>query len=243
MEKKMHNLLSMNDIKLFAQSLMGDDYNDQKLYKMIYTLKNKWHLISIKKDTFFIKKPEEEIEEHHIVERFYRSMFKQHCKNYTTSARYIGGIKALEIHMNNYSIPDDILVITKDKQANEVIMFDKKVTYKMYTDKKQNIFWPFYKLTQKVSIHGTSYPIATKELSILEALYNTPELQQSYVQELVKKALKNYKKYLDPKQWITILKQNKHHTSINRLYTLSHHIDPQFAESIKEIIKKYSYFI
>ena len=41
MEKKLHTLISIDDIKHYTESFMGDDYTDQKMYKILYTLKNR----------------------------------------------------------------------------------------------------------------------------------------------------------------------------------------------------------
>jgi hypothetical protein len=80
-------------------------------------------------------------------------------------------------------------------------------------------------MTTKIMVHKTSFPVACLELSILESLYNPSLVSQGYVNELVKKALKKYAKTLHFALWADILKKNKHHTSINRLYVLARTID------------------
>jgi phosphomevalonate kinase len=68
-------------------------------------------------------------------------------------------------------------------------------------------------------------------------------VSQGYVNELVKKVLRKQRKSLDTTIRANILKKNKHHTSINRLYKLAKTLDEVLAEKIKAIIKKYGYFI
>ena len=60
---------------------------------------------------------------------------------------------------------------------------------------------------------------------------------------MVKKLLKKYKNVLDPDIWSLAVKNNKHHSSINRLQLLASSIDKKLADSISQIIKKYSYDI
>jgi imidazoleglycerol phosphate dehydratase HisB len=68
-------------------------------------------------------------------------------------------------------------------------------------------------------------------------------VSQGYVNELVKKVLRKQRKSLDITIRASILKKNKHHTSINRLHALAKTIDQTLADKIKAIIKKYGYFI
>ena len=68
-------------------------------------------------------------------------------------------------------------------------------------------------------------------------------IAQGYINELVKKVIRKYHKTLDVAIWELILRKNKHNTSINRLYALTKPIDPELADKLKNLIKKYGYFI
>jgi hypothetical protein len=81
------------------------------------------------------------------------------------------------------------------------------------------------------------------ELAILESLYNPGMINSGYVNELVKRVIRDNKESLDMKIWEKILRSNKHHSSINRLYRLVIAIDPVLSDKIKNLIKKCSYFI
>ena len=78
---------------------------------------------------------------------------------------------------------------------------------------------------------------------MLESLYNTSIINKGYVEEIIKKILRKQKKTLDFTVFETVLRNNKHHSSINRLYKLSLGIDPDISEKLKTLIKKFSYFI
>ena len=122
-------------------------------------------------------------------------------------------------------------------------MFDKQVFFKKYESDGKNLFNFFNKFTKKIYIWKNLFQIANLELSILECLYNPSYPNKGYIDETIKKTIRKNKKYINLNTIEEILKRNKHHTSINRLYKLCLGIDPEISESIKNIIKKYSYFI
>ncbi|HCB51704.1 TPA: hypothetical protein DEP21_03995 [Patescibacteria group bacterium] len=87
------------------------------------------------------------------------------------------------------------------------------------------------------------FTIANIELAILEALYNQSVVNKNYAEELIKKIIRKNAKHLNTKVWEDCIKNNKHHSAINKLYKITQTIDPTLAETIKTLIKKYSYFI
>ena len=146
--------------------------------------------------------------------------------------------------MSSFDIPDELSIVNQYKQATEVVMYDKQIVFKTYAkNKTDNLFRFFWKLTKKVAIGKIIFPVAGLELSIVESLYNPGLIAQGYINELVKKAIRKYHTTLDIKIRESLLKKNKHNTSINRLYELSKTIDPDFAEKLKNLIKRYGYFI
>jgi len=150
----------------------------------------------------------------------------------------------LELNLSSFDAPDELSIVNQYKQATEVVMFDKQIVFKTYAkNKTDNLFKFFRKLTKKVTIGKQTFPIAGLELAIVESLYNPGMISQGYINELVKKVLRKYHKVLDVHVLESILRKNKHNTSINRLYELSKTIDPVLAEKLKGLIKKYGYFI
>lgn len=236
-------LLHIEKVKDIMSSILAEDYSDQKMYKIIYYLKNRWYLQPLKKDIYLVKAPETMYDDAQLLEMFYWNIAKQHCKKYLDSDRYIGGIKALELNISSFDVPEDLLVINRYKQSNEIIAFNKKIIYKKYYAEDKKLFKLFYKFTHKVYIKNNVFPVANIELSLLESLYNTPLLSQWYVNELVKKVLRKYKKSLDIRVREKILMNNKHHSSINRLYRLAQVVDPELSEKIKTVIKRFGYFV
>lgn len=122
-------------------------------------------------------------------------------------------------------------------------MLDKQICFKKYGTGKENLFSFFYKFSKKITIQKDTFFIAGLELALLESLYNPGLIHTGYVTELVKRTLKDHKDSLDFTIREKILRRNKHHSSINRLYKIVQTIDPPLSEKIKALIKKTSYFI
>lgn len=237
-------LMDGEKIGSLVNSFVAEEFSIKKIYKLIYYLKMRWYLENIKKNVFFVKDPDRHYSQDEILEVFYRMMVKRHCNEYLTWHWYIGWIKALELNLNAYGIPEELSIVTAYKQSTEVLMLDKQIVFRTYSKQNvDNLFKFFRKLTKPVSIGKFSFPIACLELAILESLYNPGMISQGYINELIKKVIRKYHKTLDISVFESILRKNKHNTSINRLYDLSKGIDPELAEKLKGLIKKYGYFI
>jgi len=243
-------LVDGEKIWVLLKSSLAEDFSIQKMYKMIYYLKVRWYLENLKKNIFFVKDPDHSYTKDEVLELFYRTIVKKHCSDFLKGNRYIGGLKALELNLASYDIPDELTIVNQYKQATEVVMFDKQAIFKTYARNKTDNLFPFFrKLTKKTKIWtqthpgGQAFPIAGLELAILESLYNPGMIAQGYINELVKKVIRKHHKTLDINVWESILKKNKHNTSINRLYMLAKTISPDFADKLKALIKRYGYFI
>ena len=241
--KHRNKIIEIEKIKKIIENILDTDYSEKKAYKMIYYLKNRGYIESIKKDIIFVKDPEDHYTEEELTEKFYREVVKKHCSEFLKSKRYIWWIKALELNMNNYSIPDEILIVNNYKQATEKAMNNRQVLFKTYESKNQNLFPIFYAQTKKIQIKGSPFMVANLELAILETLYNQSIINKTYGDELIKKIIRKYYKQLNVKIREEFIKNNKHHSTINKLYKICQGIEPTLAEKIKNIIKKYSYFI
>jgi hypothetical protein len=124
------------------------------MYKLTHQLKNRGYLISLKKDIFFITTPEKPLSEEELEDLFYRKLLKQHCQQYCKTNRYIGGVTALEFHLHGSTItlPEEIIIYNKDKQAIETILLEKKVNFKTYEAKTKNLYTAFAKQTSTIKV-------------------------------------------------------------------------------------------
>lgn len=241
--KYKNKLIEIDKIKDIVGKILDSEYSENKAYKMIYHLKNKWYLLNLKKGLFLVKNPEKEYQEQQLLEMFYWSIVKRHCKEFANNKWYIWGIKALELNITNFDIPEELLIINEQKQSLETLMFEKQVSFKTYESGDKNLFNIFKKFTKHMYVWKNVFPIANIELAILESLYNPSVVNKWYTEELIKKIIRKNRKNLDLTVFEEILKSGKHHSSVNRLYKISLSIDPELSENLKDIIKKYSYIL
>jgi len=116
-------------------------------------------LISLKKDLFFVKSPSQQIEEEELLNRFYRKFLKQAGQNVASSNRYIGDLKALEINMDNYQIPDKVVIINPFKKSTEVVLLGKKALFKKF-ETHNNIYPKIKRFTQRHNIGSQKFKVA-----------------------------------------------------------------------------------
>lgn len=242
LKKWRKKIIYADDLKTLISKIMWTTYSDTKAYKLIYYLKNKWYLISLKKTIFYVKLPEDHISEFLILEDYYRQILHRHCTENLKNEWYIGWLKALELALKNYEVPDAILIVNPNKQAREMIVATKAIYFKKYTLKTENLFKKLRLFTHKIKMGKYSYAIAKKELALLECMYNYDPLEDKEIYITVKKMVKKGLQ-LDIDTMVKIIKLGKHHTSINRLYKIANDVNKPFAEKLGEVIKKYSFFL
>lgn len=244
-EKFKWKILSQNRFNDIIYEIEWKDIQQNRIYKLTHQLKNREIIKSIKKDLYFIIDPNKKHSNDFIEELYYRKILKDHCNN-STKQRYIWWITAFEYHLfwNGITIPDCISIITKEKQSLETVMFEKKVFFKKYENKKNNTFPFLIKNTIAVNIQWKwIFKIANLELSILECLYNFDTANKWYIEENIKKIIKKNWKTLNIKNIEDIIKQGKHNSSLNKLYNITKNQYPQLSESIKLLIKKYWFIL
>lgn len=241
--KSQWKIIDNTHISDLLGKIVDENFSDAKVYKITHNLKNKGYLISLKKNCFLVTNPNKRLDEDEITLNYYRELLKKHCQTYITGGWYIGWVKALEFHLQNYEIPESIDIINTHKNALEVVIFEKTVAYKRYTHKQSNIFWKVKKYLINMKIGKYSFPIAPLELAMLESLHNPSTVQITLINEYIKKILRKHKKTLNLWFFEMMLTLNKHHVWVNRIYQLSKSIDPILAEKLHTILKKYSFVI
>ncbi len=96
-KKQKNRLVYINELKEQFEKTLGDAYTEKKWYKLIYHLKNKWYLISLKKDIFCFTTPDFTTTESELLLNRYWLILEHHLEHYWKK-HYIGWIKALELH-------------------------------------------------------------------------------------------------------------------------------------------------
>jgi hypothetical protein len=156
LQKSQNKMLTISDFRTLLQSAFDEPLNEGRIYKLTHQLKNRGYLTSLKKDIFFINTPEKSLSNNELEDLFYRKILKLHCQQYCKQYRYIGGLTALEIHLHGTSItiPEEIIIFNKDKQAIETVMLEKKVNFKTYEAKTKNLYTPLSKQTTTIRLKG-----------------------------------------------------------------------------------------
>ena len=245
LQKQKKKIISLNSLKDLVYLSFWENTPTTKIYKITFQLRNRWFLTPLRKELFYISNPGKPVKPEEIEEQRYRKILKDHC-NSTSKQRYIWGLTALEIHLhgNWITIPETITIINKDKQAIETIIFEKQIAFKKFETKWKNLISSLIKQTEEVSMPNCkNLLIANLELSILECLYNFDTTNKGYIEECIKKAIKKNGKTLNLSTLEAIIKQWKHNTSLNRLYSLTKLIYPPLSEEIKNLIKKYGFVL
>ncbi len=241
LQKQKKKIISLNDLKILISKSFWENTPISKIYKITYQLKNRWFLTPLRKELFYITNPENQIKPEEIEEQQYRKLLKTHCTS-TSKQRYIWWLTALEIHLhwNWITIPETIMIINKDKQSSETLMFEKTISFKKYETKWKNLITSLLKQTIEINMLSCkNLPIANLELSILECLYNFDTTNKGYIEECIKKAIKKNGKTLNLSTLESIIKLWKHNTSLNRLYSITKLTYPTLSEEIKKLIKRY----
>lgn len=242
LKRRTKKIIYIDSLKSVIQEVMGEEYLDKRAYKILYYLKKKWRLISLKKSIFFIKDPETVMSEEEITEQYYRQLLHKHCNHVAWKNRYVWWLKALQIQFMDLSIPERIQIVTQNQQRQEVVVSEKIIQFKKYTARQELLFKKFKKYTIKQKLRTNTFLVASKELAVLEVLYSFDSFDNQFELEYVKKALKKYKNR-DVTIRENILKIWKHHTSINRLHQLLVQVQPKAAEQLMESIKKYGFVL
>ena len=245
LQKQKKKILSLNDLKKLIYASFGENTPTTRIYKITFQLRNRWFLYPLRKELFYISNPDKPINPEEIEELLYWKILKEHCC-WVSKQWYIWWLTALEIHLHwsGVTIPETVTIINKDKQSNETLMFEKNISFKKYETKWKNLITPLLKQTLQVNMPNCkNIPIANLELSILECLYNFDTTNRWYIEECIKKAIKKNGKTLNLSTIETIIKQWKHNTSLNRLYSLTKLTYPQLSEEIKNLIKKYGFIL
>ena len=99
------------------------------------------------------------------------------------------------------------MIINKDKQAVETIVFEKQIAFKKYETKGKNLISNLLKQTTEANMPNCkNLQIANLELSILECLYNFDTTNRGYIEECIKKAIKKNGKTLNLSTMEAIIK-------------------------------------
>lgn len=196
--------------------------NISLIYKTIYRLKATKIIIPIKNSLYFInnKKDYRDVD---IIDNFYWDILKKVIIENIWNNYFVWNLKALELHLKDFSIPSEITIYCKDFESTISLTSQNKIIFKILTWWKKNlnksIFAKLNVFTKKILINKISFKIANEELSLLDSLLirNSTKKIDSY---LINKFLNKFSRFLS-RQVLWKLVDLKYITSINRLREIS----------------------
>ena len=182
---------------------------------------------------------DEKLNEIDLLEKYYLKLLKKIIVSEVGSEYYISGIKSLQFHLKDFSVPEKIYVMTRSTEK-KVKVGDYEIIFKTVTGKYQwkkiNLFQRFLKLSSRVVVDAIELKISSLELALLEsALVSDSELGLQF--DILNKTLKKYGKVLKKEVFYEIGKY-KYGMSFNRLKEIAKPIDKELYEVFLDVIKK-----
>lgn len=242
LQKKIWKVITDIELQYLQKEILGPDYDIKKFYKLIFHLKQKLYLVPLRKDVYLISYPEnKQLNDNQINEQYYRpflhKLLLEECKkNY-----YIWWLKWVELWLQDFDYSEEIEIYNTNKNTNITIINKCNAYLKTYANKhneKKN--HPCFQLwidnLKTYLIGNKMFQVGPIELCVLESLYYSNGT--TYPNELIKKVIKKLNHKRDRSLIKKILLTGRHHTSINRLRSISSHIDSNFATLCEECIKQ-----
>lgn len=208
--------------------------------KTIYKLRAQWYIIALKSGVYIIPDTEDShLNSVDLVEKYYLRLLKKYITREVWSHYYISGLKSLQYHLKDMSIPEKIYIITRSlnkkiKVWNYEIIF-KTLSWKSQW-KKINLYSKFSEYSKEISIDWISVKTSWLELSLLESALVADMYEWVDVSILIK-AIKKYGSVFDRKILREIGKY-KYNMSYNRLKEISKTIDLDLYELFLNVIKQ-----
>lgn len=208
--------------------------------KTIYKLKAEGYIISLKSWVYIIPEADDvKLHTIDLLEKYYIQLLKKYIVQEIWSSYYISGMKSLQFHMKDYSIPQRIYVITRNLNK-KVQVWDYEIVFKTISGKDQwkkiNLYNKFSSYSKEIEVEGQKFKISGLELSILESALVTDIYEWLDISHIIK-ALKKYSWVLSEDIFREIGKY-KYNMSFNRLKEISKPLNTDLYELFLDIIKQ-----
>jgi len=239
MLKKWWNVIFKKDIYELIDPECKPEYS-WRVNTVISRLKSNGHIISLKAWVYIVPESDDtSLNDVDLVEKYYLKLLKKYITSLVWSHYYISGVKSLEFHMKNNSIPERIYVINKSLNK-KIYVWSYEICFKTLSgkqhDKKYNLYNIFSQYSKKLSVDGIDFKISWLELSLLEAAL-VHDSEQGIDISLLIKAIKKYGKVMDYDVFQEVGKY-KYNMSFNRLKEIAKTIDRDLYKVFLDVIKK-----
>lgn len=208
--------------------------------KLIYRLKAEGYIMSLKSGVYIVPDKEDiNLNTIDLVEKYYVKLLKKYITHFVSSQYYVSGVKSLELHMKDFSVPEKIYIINRNLNK-KVLVWNYEIHFKTLKWKHQgktlNLYSKFSKFTKEIDVDGTVLKMSCLELSLLESALVSDSYQWVNISLLIK-AIKKYKTVLDYDIFREVGRY-KYNMSVNRLKEISRTLDEDLYKLFLEIIKQ-----
>ena len=211
-----------------------------RIHQVIYALKWLGTLISIRNGLYYVADGILHSWQE-VVEARYWDIVKMIAHAEALKDWVIGGEKALELIMMDYSIPYQLIIYTKDIAKKVVVSPNHEIVFRTIISwekqHRSNAYGILKKQSQSVDILKVSFPVLWLESALLDAL-TIHDHEEGIAEPLVLKFLKRYESRLE--RWsLGILVSVRYIRAINRLREITkNHAYDRLYEICLDVIKK-----
>lgn len=241
LEKKMWSIITLEDIgDILDPGSRGTVRDGTRIHQTVYALKGLGTIISIRNGLYYVGDGVLTTGEE-VVEVHYWDIVRMIARQEAGIDWVIGGEKALELIMMDYSIPFQLIVYTKDIAKKVVISPRHEIVFRTIIsgEKKQrvNAFGILKKQSQSLDIRKVSFPVLGLESALLDAL-TIHDHEEGITETLILKFLKRYESKLERGNF-GILVSVRYIRAMNRLREITkNHEYTRLYDISLDVIKK-----
>lgn len=230
LSKSSRNVFDLDDISEYVDpGFARGEEGKRDTYKLAYRLRSEGVLLGIR-NGLYVRMPASEAgtktgayDELRAVEDAYWKIVKKLVTKKCGSEYVLGGPKSLEIRMRDFSIPDTLIVYTRNFRGNVTVSDRHSVVFKpAKTGAKtgrSNAFPIFFGFSESVPVDGEKFRIAGIEHALLDTLTVHKGIGETD-EYVVNKFLSKYAKAVR-REALGKLVSAKYLTAINRLRAIS----------------------
>lgn len=214
--------------------------NQSFIDKTIYKLRAQWYILALKSWVYIVPDSEDtSLNDIDLIEKYYIKLLKKYISREVWSQYYISGLKSLQLHMKDLSIPEKIYIINRNL-TKKIKVWAYEIIFKTLSWKQQwkkiNLYSKFSLYSKNIAIEGIEFKTSWLELSLIESALVADMYEWVDVSILIK-AIKKYGKVLDREVFREIGKY-KYNMSYNRLKEISKTLDRELYEVFLDVIKQ-----
>lgn len=209
-------------------------------YKFLYRLRSLDIITPVRQGIYYVNNGKS-VDMDRIFDRIYWQMIRKILRDETGGEYFISGKKALELLMRDLSIPDSLIVYSKNEQNKKITLSPthtiliKSITSGKKTANK-NLYNDLKKYTETIEIEGKKTRIAGSELALLDSLIIRDNIER-IDRYLLEKFIKRFGKSLR-REILGKLVSLRYITAINRLKEVARDMgDEKLADTCLDIIK------